>query len=239
MFWIIPVILFIGLLLFWELYISEGAHLGRNFVRWLYRLAATRYNQIKGYDRDWEVRYLGEPVAQVIGTLTEPRILDVGAGTGRLAWAMEESGHYHGAVTCLEPSRAMIDQQLPTEDKVSRRWLQAWALQLPFPDDVFDLVASLEILEFTPDPGQALKEMVRVLRPGGWLLVTNRIGWQAPLILGRTVRAKEFPARLERYGLTEVEVFHWQIDYDLGWARKPFHSGTQEEKVEASAISSG
>ena len=239
MLWIIPVLLFIGLLLFWELYISEGAHLGRRFVRWLYRLSATRYNWIKGYDRDWEVRYLGEPVAQVIGNLKDPRILDVGAGTGRLAWALEESGRYRGAVTCLEPSRSMIDQQLATEGHVSRRWLQAWALQLPFEAGAFDLVASLEMLEFTPKPGQALKEMVRVLRPGGWLLVTNRIGWQAPLILGRTVSSDKFPGWLERHGLVEVEVFHWQMDYDLAWARKPYSSNTQEEKIEAAAISSG
>ncbi|MFP3852742.1 MAG: class I SAM-dependent methyltransferase [Anaerolineales bacterium] len=239
MLWIIPVLLIIGLLLFWELYISEGAHLGRRFVRWLYRISATRYNQIKGYDRDWEVRYLGEPVAQVIGTLTNPRILDVGAGTGRLAWALEESGHYKGDVFCLEPSRAMIAQALPTEGQVGRRWLQAWARQLPFADGTFDMVTSLEILEFTPQPGQALQEMVRVLRPGGWLLVTNRIGWQAPLILGRTVGSEEFPHWLERHGLAEVEVFHWQIDYDLAWARKPHTSGTQEEKIEAATISSG
>jgi ubiquinone/menaquinone biosynthesis C-methylase UbiE len=209
-------------LLFWELYISEGAHLGRRFVRWLYKVSARHYNRIKGYDREWEIRYLGEPVAQVIGSLTQPKILDVGAGTGRLAWALEESDRFHGSVFCLEPSSAMIKQQLPTQGQVQRHWIQSWSNPLPFSSGTFDVVASLEMLEFTPKPSHSLQELVRVLRPGGWLLVTNRIGWQAPLILGRTVPAAEFSNFLHDHGLVEVEIFHWQMDYDLSWARKPF-----------------
>ena len=215
----------IGLLV-WELYIAEGAHLGRRFVRWLYQLTASRYNWIKGYDEDWEIRFLGEPVAQVIASLEDARVLDVGAGTGRLAWALEQSGKFAGTLVCLEPSRAMIGQQLPSQGSVQRDWLQAWAASLPFDSASFDLVASLEMLEFTPDPSRSLRELVRVLRPGGWLLLTNRIGWQAPLILGRTVDSRRFPEYLEDHGLDEVEVFHWQMDYDLAWARKPYTQDT-------------
>lgn len=221
MLWLIIIgFVLIFLLLFWELYIAEGAHLGRRFVRWLYELSASRYNWIKGYDQDWEIRYLGEPVAQVIGSLPDARVLDVGAGTGRLAWALENSGRYLGAVTCVEPSRRMIGQQLPSQGRVQRRWLQAWADSLPFPSGAFDVVTSLEMLEFTPEPSRSLAEMVRVLRPGGWLLVTNRIGRQAKFILGRTVPSHQFPEFLERHGLEGVELFHWQVDYDLAWARK-------------------
>jgi ubiquinone/menaquinone biosynthesis C-methylase UbiE len=92
---------------------------------------------------------------------------------------------------------------------------------LPFSDDTFDLVASLEILEFTPNPRKTLVELVRVLRPGGWLLVTNRVGWEAPLILGKTYPRVQFPGFLKGLGLVEVEDFRWQKTYDLIWARKP------------------
>jgi 2-polyprenyl-3-methyl-5-hydroxy-6-metoxy-1,4-benzoquinol methylase len=211
----------LALIAFWELYICEGAHLGRRFVLFLYRLSAGRYNRIKQYDRDWEIRFLGEPVAQVIGSLDSADILDVGAGTGRLAWAMEGSGMYQGEVVCTEPVRAMIDHQLADGPNVDRRWLQATENALPFTDASFDLVSSLEMLEFTPNPKQTLRALVRVLRPGGWLLVTNRIGWQAPLIFGRTFRSRDFPAVLRGLGLTDVEVFPWQLDYDLAWGRKP------------------
>lgn len=229
MIWLIPTLglILLGLLI-WELYIAEGAHLGRRFVRWLYELTASRYNWIKGYDRDWEIRYLGEPVAQVLGTLERARVLDVGAGTGRLAWALEQSKRFEDPIICLEPSGSMINQQLPGNGTVERRWLQAWAASLPFESNCFDLVASLEVLEFTPDPSRSLHELVRVLRPGGWLLLTNRIGWQAPLIVGRTVDSERFPQFLEAHGMTEVEVFHWQMDYDLAWARKPYPEEVKE-----------
>lgn len=199
----------------------EGAHLGRRFVVWLYGLSSRRYNRIKAFDLDWETRFLGEPVARVIDSLPGSRVLDVGAGTGRLAWALENSGMYRGSVVCTEPSSLMIDNQLPGGAGVRRDWLQAWERSLPFSEGTFDLVASLEMLEFTPNPSRTLQELVRVLRPGGWLLVTNRVGWQAPLILGKTYMRRTFPRALSRAGLEEIEVFPWQMDYDLAWARKP------------------
>jgi len=104
---------------------------------------------------------------------------------------------------------------------VRRDWAQGTLERLPFDNATFDLVSSLEVLEFTPSPRHTLAELVRVLRPGGWLLVTNRIGWQAPLILGRTCPRGRFAQMLAGHGLTEVEVFPWQKDYDLAWARKP------------------
>lgn len=212
---------FLLLLLVWELYICEGAHLGRRFVVWLYELTASRYNRIKRFDRDWEIRYLGEPVAQVLGTLPEAAILDVGAGTGRLAWALEASGQFKGSVVAAEPAANMHDFQLSGGAMVETRWVRAWADSLPFADGGFDLVASLEVLEFTPDPERTLRELVRMLRPGGWLLITNRIGWQSALFFGRQIPKHRFQRTLQALGLSEVEVFPWQVDYDLAWARKP------------------
>lgn len=43
---------------------------------------------------------------------------------------------------------------------------------LPFPDATFDVVLSIEVLRYLPDPAVALREMARVLRPGGVLVAT-------------------------------------------------------------------
>ena len=204
--------------LVWELWVCEGAHLGRGFVVWLYNLSAGRYDTIKRFDPDWEQRFLGEPVARALGGLPQARLLDVGAGTARLARALAGVRTLRGTLYAVEPARAMLArgrQQAPG------RWVRAWAVPLPFPEGAFDLVASLEVLEFTPRPRQSLAEMVRVLRPGGWIVVTNRVGRQAPWIIGRTFSRPTLRAVLADLGLEQVEVFIWQVEYDLVWARKP------------------
>jgi ubiquinone/menaquinone biosynthesis C-methylase UbiE len=91
---------------------------------------------------------------------------------------------------------------------------------LPFANGSFDIVISLELIEFTPKPKDTLEEMLRVLQPGGWLLITNRVGRDAPLILGKIFRRDDFPKVLETLGFQDVSVYPWQINYDLVWARK-------------------
>lgn len=229
-------LLIAALLAYWEFSICEGAHLGRRAVVWLYDLTSPQYNSIKQFDPDWEQRFLGEPVAIVMGSLEGSRMLDVGAGTGRLAWALNLGGGFHGRLIAVEAARGMIRRSLPVDAEFDLAWVQAWAEPLPFNQREFDLVASLEVLEFTPDPRATLRELVRVLRPGGWLLVTNRIGWQAPLILGRTFSPDEFPQVLKDLDLVDVEVFPWQEDYDLAWARKPPVDQVEENHREAAPL---
>ncbi len=205
----------------WELVICEGAHLGRRSVVWTYNLAAGRYDGIKRFDPDWEKRTLGEPVANVMGSLQGARVLDVGAGTGRLARALASAGGLDGVVYAAEPSLGMLRLGRAFEVPFPSRWVQAWSDPLPFASETFDLVTSLEMLEFTPHPGRTLAEMVRVLRRDGWLLTTHRIGWEARLILGHTYTRRELQARLEQAGLEAVQFFGWQLDYDLVWGYKP------------------
>lgn len=251
-------LLVVGGLLAWELWISEGAHFGRRFVVWMYDLAAGRYDRIKQFDMDWEAELLGHPVARLLRELPEPRLLDVGAGTGRTARALrravglaphsalgrttsappagEESpfpvsqgkpatpgteSWFPGIFVNLEPSQQMI--KLGRERAgAGIEWVRGWAVPLPFGSASFAVVVCLEVLEFTPDPRHTLVEMLRILRPGGWLLTSNRIGWQAPLILGRTFRSDRFAAMLRELGFSEVELRPWQVDYDMAWAQKPW-----------------
>lgn len=210
----------LGALAAWELWICEGAHLGRRFVVWLYDLTATRYERIKQFDRDWERHFLGEPIARALLSLRGARILDVGAGTGRAARALLSSPAFDGALINVEPSEDMARVGRGLVGHGPASWVRAWAVPLPFPPSAFDMVMCLEVLEFTSRPEATLRELVRVLRPGGWLLVTNRVDWQAPLIFGRTWAKEVFPAVLTRTGLQDVQVYPWQKTYDLAWAQK-------------------
>jgi ubiquinone/menaquinone biosynthesis C-methylase UbiE len=100
------------------------------------------------------------------------------------------------------------------------RWLRGWAVPLPFPGSSFDVITCLEVLEFTPDPIETLKEIQRTLRPGGWLILSNRRGFEAQLIFGKTMKKQELTNTLNTIGFHSVLVYPWQVDYDLVWARK-------------------
>ena len=210
------------ILAIWEIWVCEGAHLGRRFVVWLYDLTARRYDRIKQFDTLWERKYLAEPVAAVLGTIPDPIILDVGAGTGRLSRSAHQLPGFDHTIFCLEPSRKMLREgrDLTYSDRAA--WLRAWAVPLPFSSNQFDLVACLEILEFTPHPHQTLEELHRVLSPGGWLLITNRIGRDSRWIFGKTFSRDRFEEVLKKHGFQQIEVFPWQVEYDLAWARKSF-----------------
>lgn len=225
----IPLIVAVVLLVVWELWICEGAHLGGRVVVWLYDQAATRYDGIKQFDAEWERQYLGEPLKKILTELPNARLLDVGAGTARTfralsgspAAANSESTPICRLIVGVEPSGRMMELG---REKVSPiyEWVQGWAVPLPIARESFDVAVCLEVLEFTPHPRQTIAEILRILRPGGWALLTNRIGWQAPLILGRTVSRPKFPDFLKKLGFEAAEVFPWQVDYDIAWARKPW-----------------
>ena len=96
-------------------------------------------------------------------------VLDVACGTGVLARAAARQVGPDGAVTGLDINDGML--------AVARRmaplieWRQGRAEELPFADHRFDAVVSQFALMFFEDRIAALREMIRVLRPGGRLAV--------------------------------------------------------------------
>ena len=212
----------LGLGLYWELIVAEGAHLGPRVVVWLYDLVAGRYERIKKFQLDLDDDYLGRPLAAALMGKPHPRVLDVAAGTGRGARSFFRQAAFSGTIINVELASRMLAE--------GRRQLGAWpgraawvlgpADRLPFPAEAFDVVLCLEALEFLPDAGAALAECVRVLRPGGWLVVTNRVGLAARLMVGKTWTRAAFRRQLARLPLAEARVEPWQMEYDLARARK-------------------
>lgn len=114
-------------------------------------------------------RQWGEVVAAAAGLEPGQRVLDVACGTGVLALAAAERVGAAGRVTGLDPNEDML--------RVARRksaqvdWRKGRAEALPFTDASFDAVVSQFGLMFFDDRGGALRQMMRVLRPGGRLAV--------------------------------------------------------------------
>jgi len=216
-------------LAYWELVIAEGVHLGPRVVAFLYDLCAPRYNRIKQFNPLYESWFLSDPLISALSDTSSspdegrPLVLDVATGTGRLPLALLSHECFTGRVIALDSSRAMLAQAAQAMHTASDRLTLIWqdATKLPFDDDTFDAVTCLEALEFMPDTRQAIGEIVRVLRPGGVALLTNRIGLWCRFLFGHTQSPQEFEALLRSVGLHEIRTQTWQVEYDLVWAKKP------------------
>lgn len=231
---LIPILLLILLaaVLYWQLILAEGAYLGKRVVAWLYDVVATRYNSIKQYDPDDDARFLGEPLTLSLQGEAEPLVLDVATGTSRLPLALCQQPLFHGRILALDNARRMLREatRYVAGHRERVTWVWAHAVPLPFDDDTFDLVTCLEALEFMPDTRAALAECARVLKPGGLLLVSNRIATGAKVMPGKTFPKAKFEALLQDLGQSDVTTQVWQFDYDLVWSIKPDDQTDQVSK---------
>lgn len=208
-------------LAYWQLIIAEGAYLGSRVVAATYNLVATRYDDIKQFEPRNESWFVAAPLLQALRHVECPLVLDVATGTGRLPLALLRD-RFRGQIVGLDLSQGMLRQARarlhPYGDQVHLMWQDA--SRLPFADETFDAVTCIESLEFLPNPLGGLAEMVRVLAPGGVLLVTNRVGYEARLLPGRAIPRALFEQALTAHNLCDIQVRPWQKSYDLAIACK-------------------
>jgi len=98
------------------------------------------------------------------------RMMDLGAGLGMLS---EEAAVRGAAPVAVEPGSGFREIALARIRRGGRgAVVGAVGERLPFPDNSFDLVVSMECLEHVEDPTAVLSEVFRILRPGGWFYFT-------------------------------------------------------------------
>ena len=108
-------------------------------------------------------------------------VLEIGAGTGA------NLAHYDGRVESLvftEPEPAMLRrlQKKAREEAPLAKILRAPAEDLPFEDDSFDTVVSTLVLCGVDDQARSLREIRRVLRPGGRFLFLEHVRSDDPAL---------------------------------------------------------
>jgi SAM-dependent methyltransferase len=106
-----------------------------------------------------------ERTIERLGLPGQARILDAGCGSGR---NMVELAH-HGVVSGIELSHTSVE--LARERDVGEV-VEGSVMDTPFDDSSFDLTVVLDVIEHLEDDVAALRELRRVTRPGGALLVT-------------------------------------------------------------------
>ena len=93
-------------LIWWLIFETEGVYLGRRAVVALYDLYAARYDRIKQFDETADIALISQPLLDRIAPLyTDPLILDVATGTGRVPLVMARNARFHGHVIGLDASK--------------------------------------------------------------------------------------------------------------------------------------
>jgi SAM-dependent methyltransferase len=119
-------------------------------------------------ERHWWYRGRRTVLDGVIAGLELPtpaRVLDAGCGSGRNMIEFSSLGTVTG-IELSETSVALARQREAGEI------VSGSVLEMPFPDDSFDLAVSLDVIEHLEDDLSALRELRRTVAPGGALLVT-------------------------------------------------------------------
>ena len=116
-------------------------------------------------------------VLEVFDVTGPLRILDAGAGPGRLTAPLAERHQ----VTACDISDEMLEEARRRSPE-GVRFVRADARELPFADSEFDGLLAIDLLAHLPDLGAALRELARVVRPGGLLVfdTSNGSPWWVP-----------------------------------------------------------
>ncbi|MCT0229489.1 class I SAM-dependent methyltransferase [Synechococcus sp. CS-1324] len=138
---------------------------------------------LQHWSRRWEYPYVLSQVARWISSQPDPAapcsLFDNACGVNATAYLLATAGHQLIGTDLGEQASAEGD--LPSDawshpdlDAVagSLHFQPADSLNLPFPDHHFDASYSISSLEHMPDPVQAVREMIRVTRPGGLITFT-------------------------------------------------------------------
>lgn len=146
------------------------------------------------------------------------RVLDVGTGTGIVARRATAIVGPSGSVTALDisPDMLAVARKAPAPAQPIIEWIEGDALDLRFPDATFNVVLCQQALQFFPDRAQALREMFRVLAPGGRIAVSS---WRSP--------------ELNPYAIEFAKVVDKQVGPEAGAeTRSPFGWDNQRELVQ-------
>jgi ubiquinone/menaquinone biosynthesis C-methylase UbiE len=189
------------------------------------RFFAATYDSMSRKSEDAGLRDMRHGLLAGVGG----RVLEIGGGTGA------NLAHYNGEIESLfvtEPDPSMLKrlQRKAREQAPLAKILRAPAEDLPFEDDTFDVVVSTLVLCGVDDQERSVRELRRVLRPGGQVLFLehvrsddpalarfqDRMNWLNRLVVGcdcnrstlSTLEAADFTvSRLEQTTLPKAPKF--------------------------------
>lgn len=131
-----------------------------------YTLAAKEYDKKESYLNSFEKGKVFELLSEV----KDKKVLDIGAGTGRLSLEFAKRGAH---VTALDISEAMLEVLKRKDATKKIVTVVADAEDLPFDTGLFDIVVSAFLIVHLKNPERFFDEVYRVLKDDGIFVVTN------------------------------------------------------------------
>lgn len=133
--------------------------------------AAEFYDATRGYPPGVDAQ-LRDALAARVGLSTTARILEPAIGTGRIALPFLWAGYNYTGVDLSRPMMLALRAKLGVQSWRARL-IQGDVMRLPFGSGMFDAAIMVHILHLVDDWSVVLDEVVRVLRPGGAIVIAN------------------------------------------------------------------
>lgn len=115
-----------------------------------------------------------EKIMALLGVREGDKALDIGCGPGLTTLALAQATGTNGAVTGVdiaEPMLALARKRCAQYSNVS--FTTADVTALPYEDGSFDIALATQVYEYVEQVDQALKELARVVKPGGRVLIVD------------------------------------------------------------------
>lgn len=105
-----------------------------------------------------------------LDVLKNKNVLEAGCGAGRFTELLVAAGasvHAFDLSSAVEANRQNIGEQ------ANYRIAQASIYEIPYPDDAFDYVLCIGVLQHTPSPEKSIEHLWKKVKPGGWLVIDH------------------------------------------------------------------
>lgn len=128
--------------------------------------AADFYDKTRGFPPG-EESHIAALLARVGNLTPTSQIIEIGIGTGRIALPLSE---HSAAIYGIDLARSMMERLREKQSDEPIYLAEGDAMRLPFPASAFDAAVAVHVFHLIAEWPIALRELARVLRPGGMLI---------------------------------------------------------------------
>jgi ubiquinone/menaquinone biosynthesis C-methylase UbiE len=240
-------LIFIGLLtvaaLVWLVLVTDGVYFGKRGVRFIYQRVARVWtlddpNAHRGRTHQATNASLAVELRPLVANKGPIQVLDVATGTGRIPLMVAAWGDFEGHVTGVDLSRNMLAKATSLaksaglEDKIT--FVEGDAADLRLADNSFDVTTCIDAP--LPNPSKAIRQLARVTKPGGTLVLTKRADGWAGVMPGKVMRTSRLIGELERLRFEHPIVLPWLPSHDLIVIAKKGNAAPDVERLGVTTV---